>query len=249
MTSRRKFVCSAGTAVAAILLRKLSLATKPQDEMLSPLIYPIFEAVYSPRVQGFLPPTGDEKEKVTKIVNATPTGPRPIDVAQYFVDRFFVHDPMVISQWPAPQPWNPLIVQFFSATSSPANNDTVPWCAAFANWCLKRSNRPFTNSASSQTFLATTMFETIDAPSEGDLVVFTCYRKDNGESLNLGHVAFFKKKNDDLTFDVVGGNQSGTSPSMICLKTYPYAPFESRRMVGKKYVPVLYKINKYLKVT
>jgi uncharacterized protein (TIGR02594 family) len=194
-----------------------------------------------------LPPSGEQNKRVDKIIDETPSGPRPIDIAQSFIDRFYATDPNIISQWPAPQPWNPLIVRFFNATKEPAKDDTVPWCSAFLNWCLKRAGKPGTNSSSSQSFVKTDLFPVTKTPVEGDIAVFTCYSKSDGKDLGIGHVTFFKKSKDDKSFIAIGGNQSGTSPSMICEKIFPYN-FESRRHIGATYVPVTYKINRFLHI-
>jgi hypothetical protein len=98
------------------------------------LIYPPIEALDDPQPFGYKPATEAQKKRAREIVDGTPKGPRPIDIAQSFVDSFYAKEPDAISQWPAPANWNPLIVDFFGATSYRANNDMIAWCAAFANW-------------------------------------------------------------------------------------------------------------------
>jgi uncharacterized protein (TIGR02594 family) len=216
-------------------------------EPLCPFQYPSFEAISEPNIQGLRPPSEAQRRAVEQIIAETPKGPRPIDVAESFIDRFYKIDPHAISQWFAPQPWNPLIVNFFDATSDPVNNDTVPWCAAFLNWCLRRAGKPITNSSSSQSFASTDLFAETQSPIEGDIVVFTCYSIATGKTLGLGHVTFFKEKVSNNDFFAVGGNQSGVRPSMICREKFLRA-FESRRHVGGNYVPVMYRINRFLRV-
>ena len=218
-----------------------------EREPLCPFQYPSFDAISQPSLLGLQPPSEEQKQRVEQIILETPNGPRPIDIAQSFIDRFYTAEPLVISQWPTPKAWNPLIVDFFKATSDPANNDTIPWCAAFLNWCLRRAGRPTTNSSSSQSFASTDLYSIKQSPIEGDIAVFTCYDKKNGNSMGLGHVTFFKERISDDRFLAVGGNQSGTCQSMICQEEFSHT-FESRRHVGGNYVAVTYKLNRFLRV-
>ncbi|CAE6938330.1 hypothetical protein R69608_05085 [Paraburkholderia nemoris] len=219
----------------------------PDNEQLCPYHYPPFEAIRQPGLMGLLPPSEDQRKHCDAIIAGTPTGPRPIDIAQSFIDRFYKNDPRSISQWPSPQPWNPLIVHFFDATDNPANNDTVPWCAAFVNWCLKRAGKPTTNSSSSQSFATSDAFPVTTSPKEGDILVFTCYSKSDGKNLGIGHVTFFKESIGENTFSAVGGNQTGTFPSMISEEEFQKA-FESRRHLNGNYVPVIYRVNRFLRI-
>lgn len=188
-----------------------------------------------------------EIDRATNIRSTTPTGPRPIDVAQSFVDRFSVSDPHAISQWSIKESWNPLIASFFNATTHPTAKDTVAWCAAFMNWCLSRAGRPSTKSAASQSFLTTALFKTTHSPVNGDIVVFTCYEKGTTSSLGIGHVTFFKEWVDGGKLLAVGGNQGGVKPSIISEIRYPVA-FESSRHINGQRVPVDYKVSRYLHV-
>ena len=67
------------------------------------LTFPLFEALNSPELYGYNPPTSAQREKAIEIIDATPKGPTPFDVAKSFVTRFAKRDPDAISQWPAPQ--------------------------------------------------------------------------------------------------------------------------------------------------
>lgn len=140
------------------------------------------------------------------IIDLTPTGPRPIDIAQSFVDRYSRTKPAVISQPPPPAPVNPLISEFLKVTSLHSEGDLVPWCAAFVNFCIRRNGGAGSASAWSQSFLPPA-FSVADSPQEGDLAVFTCFNPTTGQTIGLGHVAFFKRFDDERHIVVLGGNQ------------------------------------------
>jgi uncharacterized protein (TIGR02594 family) len=213
------------------------------------LTFPPIEALDNPTQFGYEPATEEQKESSASIVRTTPKGPTPIAIAQSFVDRFSNDDPEAISQWPAPASWNPLIVEFFSATSLRANNDMIAWCAAFANWCIERSGRNGSRSASSQSFISKGDFKLTNDPNVGDLVVFTCYDKQTGHNLRLGHVAFVKTRPANGQFKIIGGNQSADGhSSIISVKNYPTEPFEVRRRTGGNYVATMMKINSFVVV-
>jgi uncharacterized protein (TIGR02594 family) len=223
-------------------------AGQNDDEPIYELTYPPFDALTNPETFGYKTASEEEKEKARDIINGTPSGPRPIEVAQSFVDRLYIRDPRAISQWPAPESWNPLIVEFFRATSTPTNNDMIPWCAAFANWCLKRAGRNGSQSASSQSFLSK-YFKRIKEPQAGDLAIFTCYDKSTKESLGIGHVAFFIEKLTGNRIRVVGGNQSQDGHySIISDSECITIDREVRRKIHGKYVPCVMRLNTYVSV-
>lgn len=219
------------------------------EQRFDQLNYPPFSLFDRPDQFGYKPPSPAERTKAADIVRSTPKGPKPIDVAESFVSRFYQSDPDAISQWPAPESWNPLIVEFFSATSVPANNDMVAWCAAFANWCMERAGRVGSRSAASQSFIASKAFKKTNDPEVGDLIVFTCYDKSSGKSLGLGHVAFVGEKPANGRVKVIGGNQSkdGRS-SVICASDFPLGDREVRRHVDGKYVPCTMRLNSFVSV-
>ena len=157
-----------------------------------------------------LEPSREQIERATKIIDETPRGPLPVDVAQSFIDRFYDSDPDVISQWPMPAAWNPLIVAFFDATEMPETTrktDMIPWCAAFANWCIERARGDGSRSASSQSFLSPS-FRRVTTPVRGDLVVFSNHDPATDQPLGSGHVAFIEPAADGRLV-MLGGNQSG----------------------------------------
>jgi hypothetical protein len=105
------------------------------------ITYPPLEALSEPQEFGYCEPTEEEKRIADQVLKGAPSAPRPIDIAKSLVDRYFRSHPKWISQFPAPKSWNPIIVEFFTKTGTPQNNDMTPWCAAFANWCIERANR------------------------------------------------------------------------------------------------------------
>jgi uncharacterized protein (TIGR02594 family) len=246
MLTRRAM--TTGLVVAPAILRpKRAAAEEVVVSRLTQLTYPPFDAINAPALFGYKPATAAEKQAAKDVENATPKGPRPIDIAQSFIDRF-AKTPDVISQWPVPQSWNPLIVDFFSATATPANNDMIAWCAAFANWCLERNLKTGTRSASSQSFLSK-QFKQTKTPSNGDLVVFTCYDLANNKSLGLGHVAFFKEALSENMIRVIGGNQSADGhSSVISETTFLTTDTQAHRHIGNKYVPCIFRLNAFVRV-
>jgi uncharacterized protein (TIGR02594 family) len=218
-----------------------------QDLRFEQLTMPTIESLDDSALFGYAPATAAQREKAQKIIDSTPKGPRPFDIAKSFIDRFAKSDPDAISQWPAPKSWNPLVKEFFSATSLRVNNDMVNWCAAFANWCIERNNKGGTNSAASQSFVNSGMFRKVDQPTEGNLVVFTCYDKQSGKNLGLGHVAFFEQALGDNKIRVLGGNQSADGhSSIISERAFLITPFDVYRHVGGEYIPCVYKLNSFL---
>lgn len=246
---RRNFTIGLVTAPIAMALSSRLFAQTEDDEIFDQLEYPPFDLIDAPTLMGNRPPTAEQIAKAKLIVNTTPKGPAPIDVAQSFVDRFYVSDPNAISQWPRPSNWNPLVVQFFGATSTKANNDMIAWCAAFANWCLERAGRDGSRSASSQSFLAPRFAKT-KTPKRGDLAIWTCYTE-AGKSLGLGHVAFYKGPSDTRYIEVVGGNQSVNGhSSIVSAQRFPiYDRQVTRGVGGGKRVPCVMKFNTYVSVS
>lgn len=249
MISRREF--SLGLASLAIVISDLSIADTISDDLaisFDQLVYPPFEALDAPAEFGYKEPDAAAKAKAADIIKQSPKGPKPIDVAQSFVDRFYKTDPEAISQWPAPAAWNPLIVEFFNATSLKVNNDMVPWCAAFVNWCIKRCNRLGSNNAGSQSFLGKDFKPTTD-PEVGDLAVFTCYEKNTQESIGLGHVAFVKEKPTNTYVKLVGGNtRSDGHASIICERVFQTGDRNVRRRKDGRWVECTMKLNTYIAV-
>jgi uncharacterized protein (TIGR02594 family) len=106
---------------------------------------------------------------------------------------------------------NPVILEYFKATTYKATEDSVPWCAAFVSWCLEKSGIESTKSAWSLSYLNWGI--QLGSPKVGCVAVL--YR---GLDKNKGHVGFVVGYTP-LTITLLGGNQG----DQVCLKTYPRA--------------------------
>jgi uncharacterized protein (TIGR02594 family) len=165
--------------------------------------------------RGVAPAYAAEVEKAKQIVGKVPTKMNPFEVAQFFQElRQGEHEQalgpdahLYAEEWPVRA--NPLIVEFFNATTlrSP-NGDQTAWCAAFVNWCILqgrkgRDDEPkllkHTASAASETFRK--WGTRTDKPIPGDIVVFRHKR----ESWR-GHVGFLVSRSKEGVY-VLGGNQ------------------------------------------
>jgi uncharacterized protein (TIGR02594 family) len=251
LLSRKDFLLTLGTLPLAFYARAaLADDLDPvvgRDVRFEQLAMPPIETLDDAELFGYKPPTAAQLQKAQQIIDSTPKGPTPFDIAKSFVDRFFESDPEAISQWPSPSSWNPLVKEFFSATSLRANNDMIDWCAAFVNWCIERNNKKGTNSAASQSFVNQGLYKKTDQPKRGDLVVFTCYDKQSGKNLGLGHVAFFQESLANNQIQVIGGNQSANGhSSIISPRKFLTTPFNVYRHVGGEYVPCVYRLNSFL---
>jgi uncharacterized protein (TIGR02594 family) len=189
-----------------------------------------------------------EIKQARDILDLTPTGPHPIDIAQSFIDRYFERKPAVISQQPPPAPLNPLIAEFFEVTALYPLNDPIPWCAAFINFCIRRNGGAGSSSAWSQSFLPPA-FDAVESPREGDLAVFTCFSPSTGKNIGLGHVAFFRRFEDERHIVVVGGNQATQGhSSIISEKILPVSdqPVKRRLSTGNV-VSTKMRLNKFVR--
>jgi len=238
----------AAASIASSFCPVFAQTSDVSDELLSPMDSLPISDLSKRHPFGSHPASREEIAKADNIIANTPTGPRPIDIAQSFVTRFYATDPHAISEWPKAESWNPLIARFFEATTLHTKQDTVAWCAAFLNWCLERAKKPSTRSSSSQSFATTSLFKVTDNPVEGDIAVFTCYEKGTSSSYGIGHVTFVKNAVDGTHFLALGGNQSGKTPSIISEKAFPTS-FPSSRTINGKRVPVDYRLNRFLHVT
>lgn len=264
MTSRRALI--AATLAAPLMIRSSPiLAFTPQDlatpegqptldaaesadPSLTDLEYPSFDSLKSTRLFGNQPPSLEQLNHAKDVVNATPHGPTAFAIAQSFVDRFSLTNPRLISQWPKPEAWNPLVVEFFKATTLNANNDMVPWCAAFANWCLERAGKKSSKSAASQSFLDDA-FERTSAPKVGDLAVFTCFKPGTQVTVGLGHVGFVASLPSEGFIEVLGGNQTADGhASIISRKKYATGDRSVYRTIRGKKTPCTMRLNTYIKV-
>jgi uncharacterized protein (TIGR02594 family) len=213
------------------------------------LTFPPLQALNPEVPFGTLQPSAAQIRRAQEIIDASPRGPRPVDVAQSFVDRFARSDPEAISQWPAPKPWNPLVVAFFRATAIVANSDMIPWCAAFVNFCIERAGGSGSGSASSQSFLLSRFAHTRE-PRDGDLAIFTCFDTTSGESIGLGHVTFYRGARDGDRIAVVGGNQTANGHSSIISAADMHTGDRAirRRVPIGALAPAVMRLNAYIRL-
>jgi uncharacterized protein (TIGR02594 family) len=246
MMNRRTFLSS---SVAPVITSNLAWAQSDTETEFVGLTWPpiILLDPGKHELYGYNKATGDQEAKATLMLQKAPKGPKAIDVAQYFVDTYYKSAPETISQWPAPANWNPLIVDFFDATTTKATSDMIAWCSAFVNWCLAQNGKLRSNDASSQSFLKKQFARTTE-PKVGDLAVFTCYNL-AGQDMLLGHVAFVKAPPADGRVLLLGGNMSsGGHGSIICEETFSTGSVKTSRTVGNKRVPCTMRLNAYIQV-
>lgn len=93
------------------------------------------------------------------------------------------------------------ILEYHWATSLKATADEVPWCAAFACWCLEKASIDSPRSAAARDFLRWGV--EIAEPRPGCLVVLK-----RGALEWQGHVTFFDGWSRPGQFYGLGGNQS-----------------------------------------
>jgi uncharacterized protein (TIGR02594 family) len=196
---------------------------------------PLFEDLEYPKnlfgdaVLGVQPPGRLQKERARELLDLVPRGPTPFAVASSFLKPPM--EAKYTEQWPMPEPWNPMIVEFFSAAGDSVENDMVPWCAAFANWCLQRAGKTPTRRPNALSFLNSAYPKT-DTPRPGDLVVFGCYRPSDNRLSDFGHVGFVAESPSADRVVVLGGNQSAKGhSSVICTSRFPLKDREISRCV------------------
>ncbi|BBZ99865.1 CHAP domain-containing protein [Bradyrhizobium diazoefficiens] len=189
--------------------------------------------------KGLQPALLAERQTALAIVQKVPSWSdqkmiTPYDVASFFLgvaqDRAGKYDstwPGYMRAWPVRA--NPLIVEFFSQTTTKPAGDTTAWCSAFVNWCFVRSHtgrndsgksRAPTRDAASASWRNWGTGMIFDkgkstlrggTPKVGDLVVFV----DKGDSAH-GHIAFYVDHNDTHV-KVLGGNQLEGQPVRHCI--------------------------------
>lgn len=76
--------------------------------------------------------------------------------------------------------------------------DETPWCAGFANWCLKKAGEATTNSLMARSFLN---YGVKSKPKYGAIMVF---KRGQG---NQGHVGFYVGETA-THYKILGGNQN-----------------------------------------
>lgn len=95
---------------------------------------------------------------------------------------------------------NPVILDYFRATTLRADVDEVPWCAAFVGWVLQRSGFTGTRSARARSY------ESYGRPCGPEVGAIVVMRR-GGNPLQ-GHVGFLVRHAQNRPIiEVLGGNQ------------------------------------------
>lgn len=182
----------------------------------------------SQRALGRHDPGKDVKDYAGLILKEAPFNCRPIDVAKYFhalgrgKTKFGEEGRSFARGWP--HYYNPVIVEFFSATSLKPSGDETSWCAAFLNYCIARAAskdgnvgaeecKRGTRSASSGSFRC--FGERVSSgknPKDGDIAVWALEGTVDNCRPGTGHVGFVvgdPTGDNDHPYLILGGNQSG----------------------------------------
>ena len=97
---------------------------------------------------------------------------------------------------------NPRVVEYHKATTLKASLDSVPWCAAFCNWCLMQNRIVGTDSARARSFLNWGTDVPLDKWKLGAIAVFS-----RGNNPAEGHVGFLLDVYGGM-YDIISGNTS-----------------------------------------
>lgn len=100
-------------------------------------------------------------------------------------------------------------ILMYHATVGNAQEDEVPWCSAFANWCMKRAGIHGSGRANARSWLSWGKL-CLDPPIFGCVAVFSRARPWQG------HVAFYVGAQHGKIV-VLGGNQKDS----VCVAEYP----------------------------
>jgi len=227
MISRRTFVT---TSAGGLLVTPYQVGRAQESEV-------DYEDIAKPfpkyRLYGSQPALGPEEDKARDVLAAAPTGKTLLETARYFEQITSKNDDghYYNAQWSTR--WNPVIVGFYQSTSLDGDyvyrkGDTIDWCAAFINWCLRRGGYKRTKSAMSGSFrLAGGLGKPTTSPKAGDIIVFK--KADPSEAaVGFGHVGIFIKEAPG-GFKVLGGNQkAGRRYSSV---NTTFFPEKSERLV------------------
>ena len=101
---------------------------------------------------------------------------------------------------------NPQIVNYARETGiNGINDEEVPWCSTFINWCAKKAGLPISGKSNARSWLNIGIATQLPVP--GDIVVFW---RNNPQSWE-GHVGIFLGFNEDGNrVFCLGGNQSNS---------------------------------------
>lgn len=113
---------------------------------------------------------------------------------------------------------NPRIVEYHMATSGRFQDDEVPWCSSFVNWCMDQAGVSKTNSARARSWLA--WGKRISYPPIGAVTVLQrgVGPQPGPDVIKApGHVGFYLGHADAKNILLLGGNQGNA----VSIRTYP----------------------------
>jgi uncharacterized protein (TIGR02594 family) len=172
---------------------------------------------------GSNPALPSEEQEAKVILSKAPSASTIVDTALYFVSLPQINEKGEFYNAAWASQWNPVIVAFYHHTNLASHyvlvmGDTIPWCAAFLNWCLEANGFATTNSAGSGSFR--TYGNSVQTPSIGDIVVFKSGDVDEAR-VGRGHVGIFVDKTAEGLW-ILGGNQkAGKHYSSVCISYFP----------------------------
>jgi len=127
---------------------------------------------------------------------------------------------------------HPQIVKYATETNiTGINNDEIPWCSTFINWCAKEANLPMSGKANARSWI--NVGKKTLSPEPGDIIVF--WR----ESIHSwkGHVGIFLGFNKDASrVYCLGGNQ-GDAVSISDYDTQKVLSFRKLEEIQKLKIP------------
>lgn len=91
------------------------------------------------------------------------------------------------------------ILEYHKCTTLHADKDSVPWCSAFVNWCIRKAGLIGTNSAAARSWLQ--WGRQLFNPAPGCIVIL------KRGAPPSGHVTFYVKDRDKDFITCLGGNQ------------------------------------------
>jgi len=109
------------------------------------------------------------------------------------------------------------ILLYHASTSLAATEDEVPWCAAFANFCIELGGHVGTDSARARSFLLWGV--RISPPAYGAIVVLSRGPDPPGPEVidAPGHVGFLVASPTPDEILVLAGNQA----DQVCVRPFP----------------------------
>lgn len=112
---------------------------------------------------------------------------------------------------------NPRIYLYHASTGH-GDEDSVPWCSSFVNYCVEKAGLKGTDSKAARSWHEQGWGDEVtDAPREGDIVVWRRqWTNAAGKPEVGGHVGFLVSANS-TSITVLGGNQSGR----VSIASYP----------------------------